>query len=164
MGVCKSPEFMVEFVVKSLQRSGERGIVLGGFAGLSLDLLKKVSDDEDLITYAEKYVLFIAKASHENLFPRMKCIVHHGGAGTTNAALRSGVPTIITPVFTDQFDHAYFVNKMGNGIGFSKQLQKITADELAKAIQSIVLQENGQKALLSMIEAHWNDIISKKEQ
>ena len=108
----------------------------------------------------------------------MKCIVHHGGAGTTNAALRSGVPTIITPVFTDQFDHAHIVNKMGNGIGFSKQFQHISAEELggaikrvaqsskmlchAKEIQAKVLKENGKKVVVSMIEEHWKSVQHEK--
>ena len=36
------------------------------------------------------------------LFPRMAAIVHHGGAGTTAAALRSGRPSIVIPFFGDQ--------------------------------------------------------------
>ncbi len=177
--LCKSPEFMVQFVVKALQVSGERGVVLGGFAGLSLDILKKQNrHDTELVAYAEKNVLFLDKASHESLFPLMKCIVHHGGAGTTNAAFRSGVPTIITPVFTDQFDHAYAVNKMGNGMGFSKQFQQISAEDLgnaiskvaqnpemlrnAKEIQVKVLQENGKKVVVSMIEKYWNSVQSEE--
>jgi hypothetical protein len=31
-------------------------------------------------------------APHEWLFPRVVCAVHHGGAGTTGAAFRAGVP------------------------------------------------------------------------
>merc|ERR1719330_9734 len=65
--VCKSPAFMTELVVKALQQSGERGIVLGGFAGLSLDVLKEHNpDDHDLISYAEENILFLEKASHES--------------------------------------------------------------------------------------------------
>merc|ERR1712038_1524878 len=149
-----------------------RGIVLGGFAGLSLDVLKEHNpDDHDLISYAEENVLFLEKASHESLFPLVKCIVHHGGAGTTNAAFRSGVPTIITPVFIDQFDHSHVVNKMGNGYGFSKQFQKMSAQELgdqikkvsqstamlsrAKEVQAEVLEENGNRAVVSIIKENW---------
>jgi sterol 3beta-glucosyltransferase len=166
--VCKSPEFMVEYVTKALQLSGERGIVLGGFAGLSLELLKENCSDEELITYAEKNILFLNKVSHEKVFPLMKCIVHHGGAGTLSAAFRSGVPNIIIPVFADQFDHVHVVNELGNGIGFSKQFQQTTAEELAEAIRTVVstsemsdsakevknhvIQDDGKKVLVAMIE------------
>jgi len=68
--------------------------------------------------------------------------VHHGGAGTLNAALRSGSPTIITPVFFDQFDHAYVVEKLGVGVGFSKQLQQISVDELVDAIKKVASNED----------------------
>merc|ERR1712038_510136 len=170
--ICKSPQHMIKFVVKSLQICGERGIVLGGVAGLSLELLKMSTTDNDLIAFAEKNILFLQKASHENLFPHMKCIVHHGGAGTTNAALRSGVPSIITPVFLDQFDHSHVLNELGIGIGLSSKLQQITPEELGKAIRDVVdnpeisirakevqtkiLQEDGAKVVVSEIEKLWN--------
>ncbi|MFN8418241.1 MAG: hypothetical protein U0528_03190 [Anaerolineae bacterium] len=32
----------------------------------------------------------------------MAAVVHHGGAGTTAAGLRAGVPSIIVPFFGDQ--------------------------------------------------------------
>lgn len=41
--------------------------------------------------------------SHQNLFPRMRAVIHHGGAGTTAAAARSGVPQIIVPHILDQY-------------------------------------------------------------
>jgi len=36
------------------------------------------------------------------LFPRCKSVVHHGGAGTTTAGLRAGIPNIIVPHAIDQ--------------------------------------------------------------
>lgn len=43
------------------------------------------------------------KVPHDWLFPQVAAVVHHGGAGTTAAGLRAGVPTIIKPFFGDQF-------------------------------------------------------------
>ena len=40
---------------------------------------------------------------HAWLFPRLSAVVHHGGAGTTAAGLRAGLPAIITPLAVDQF-------------------------------------------------------------
>jgi sterol 3beta-glucosyltransferase len=45
----------------------------------------------------------------------MKVVVHHGGAGTTAAALRSGVPSIVTPFFADQPFWGKVVQKLGVG-------------------------------------------------
>ncbi|KAI8459768.1 hypothetical protein BY996DRAFT_3529068 [Phakopsora pachyrhizi] len=36
---------------------------------------------------------------HDWLFPRIHAACHHGGAGTTGASLRAGIPTIIRPFF-----------------------------------------------------------------
>jgi hypothetical protein len=69
------------------------------------------------------------------LFPRVTVIVHDGGAGTTAYALRAGVPTIITPVFADQWDFSYFLRKSGVGIGFDKQFHNIESSELGDAIR-----------------------------
>ena len=175
----KSTEHMVEFAVTALKMSGQRGIVLGGWAGLSMDALRNATSDEDLLAYAKENVLFIKEGAHENLFPRVACTVHHGGAGTTNAALRSGVPTIITPVFLDQWDHAYLVNELGVGFGFEKQLQQTSAEELAEAINRVITdeiivdrardfgllqrEEDGAHQVVSKIEKFWEDEMSSRE-
>ena len=134
---CKSPEHMVVLATDALRKSNQRGIILGGWAQLSQSVLEKSTEDADLIAYAKKNILFVDKAPHEWLLPKTAAAVHHGGAGTTNASMRSGVPTIITPVFTDQFDNAYLVEQLGVGVGFSKQFQKVSVDELASAIQTV---------------------------
>jgi vancomycin aglycone glucosyltransferase len=42
-------------------------------------------------------------------------VVHHGGAGTTAAAARAGVPQLITPMFGDQFYWASRSVHLGTG-------------------------------------------------
>lgn len=173
--IFKSPEKMVEFAVRALQVSGRRGIVLKGWAGLCLETLESSSDDADLINYARENVLFVSEASHEDLFSRVSCTVHHGGAGTLNAALRSGVPTIVTPVFMDQYDHAHLVTELGVGVGFTKQLQKITGEELGEVISGVVSNldmaskakeigikmrdEDGTNIVLAEVNTFWNDYV-----
>lgn len=41
-----------------------------------------------------------------SFLPQVACIVHHGGAGTSVAAFRSGTPSFITPFNFDQFEFA----------------------------------------------------------
>ncbi|MDO4920180.1 glycosyltransferase [Kocuria sp.] len=45
----------------------------------------------------------IGDQPHEALFRRVRAAVHHGGAGTTAAAVRAGVPSVVVPHFADQF-------------------------------------------------------------
>lgn len=47
-------------------------------------------------------VAFVGEAPHDLLFPRVAAVVHHGGAGTTAEALRSGRPQVAVPFTMDQ--------------------------------------------------------------
>lgn len=47
-------------------------------------------------------VCCVPEASHAWLFPRCAAVIHHGGAGTTTAGLRAGVPTGIVAHNMDQ--------------------------------------------------------------
>ena len=120
--LCKSPEFMVSMAVEALQHAGARGIVLGGWARLS-----KEHVPEKLKDFCDSNVLFLEKAPHEWLFPKCACIVHHGGSGTTAASVRSGKPTIITPIQGDQFDFADGINAIGCGVGLA-HMKKLTGN------------------------------------
>ena len=72
----------------------------------------------------------INAAPHDWLFKRIDAAVHHGGAGTTGASLRAGVPTIIKPFFGDQYFFATRMEDLGVGI----HLKKISVNALGKAI------------------------------
>ncbi len=87
--VNRNPAEATAIVVEALQRAGQRGVLAAGWGGL------KQSDlPED--------ILLVESCPHDWLFPRMAAVVHHGGAGTTGAGLRAGVPTIIVPFMGDQ--------------------------------------------------------------
>jgi sterol 3beta-glucosyltransferase len=62
----------------------------------------------------------IASAPHDWLFKQVDAVAHHGGAGTTGASLRAGVPTIIKPFFGDQFFFGSRVEDLGVGICMKK--------------------------------------------
>ena len=74
------------------------------------------------------------------LFPRMAAVVHHGGAGTTSAGLRAGVPSIIVPFFADQPFWGQRVADLGVGPQPIPRKQ-LTADRLAQAIQIAVTDQ-----------------------
>jgi sterol 3beta-glucosyltransferase len=41
----------------------------------------------------------VASIAHDRLFPMIDAAMHHGGAGTTGASLRAGLPTLIHPLY-----------------------------------------------------------------
>jgi vancomycin aglycone glucosyltransferase len=77
-------------LIGAARAAGRRIIVSRGWADLELE-----DDAPDCIA--------VGDVSHDMLFPRVAAIVHHGGAGTTAAAARAGVPQVIMPMFSDQF-------------------------------------------------------------
>jgi sterol 3beta-glucosyltransferase len=51
--------------------------------------------------------LYVGDVPHSWLFRHARCVIHHGGAGTTAAALRAGVPQV---VIGNLFDQPYWGN------------------------------------------------------
>lgn len=71
------------------------------------------TDDKDPVPEIPPECYILEKVPHDWLFPRVDAALHHGGAGTTGASLRAGIPTIIKPWFGDQFFWASRVHVLG---------------------------------------------------
>jgi UDP:flavonoid glycosyltransferase YjiC (YdhE family) len=79
----------------------------------------------------------VESVSHEWLLPRMAAAVHHGGAGTTAASLRAGLPTVIVPFIADQPFFGERVHALG--VGPAPVARKsLTAEALGAAIHTAV--------------------------
>ncbi len=90
----------------------------------------------------------IRAAPHDWLFKQVDAVVHHGGAGTTGASLRAGLPTVIKPFFGDQYFFATRVEDLGVGIN----LKKVTVNALGKAIWRAVHDERMRTAARTLGE------------
>jgi UDP:flavonoid glycosyltransferase YjiC (YdhE family) len=77
---------------------------------------------------------------HSWLFPRVAAVVHHGGAGTTAAGLRAGVPAVIVPFFGDQPFWGQRIAELGVGPKPVPR-KKLTVERLAEAIQTAVIDD-----------------------
>ncbi len=74
---------------------------------------------------------------HDLLFPRMAAVVHHGGAGTTGAGIRAGVPSLVVPFGVDQPFWASRVVALGVGprpIPRRRLTRALLADGLRAAV------------------------------
>jgi UDP:flavonoid glycosyltransferase YjiC (YdhE family) len=116
-----NPSRLVDAYLAALDRTGRRGLLIGGWT--------RLGQDHDL----PDHVLRIDSAPYDWLFPRLAAAVHHGGAGTTAASLRAGIPSIITPVAADQ--HAWGRRVADLGVGPEPiRIKKLDADRLTAAI------------------------------
>ncbi len=66
-------------------------------------------------SFDTRAVFFARNTPHSWLFARCAGAVHHGGAGTTAAALRAGIPSLVVPLAADQFFWANRVYSLGAG-------------------------------------------------
>ena len=117
-----SAEDTLKLILKALELSHQRGILLSGWAGIG-DVRK-----------LPEYAFGVQSVPHSWLFPRMSAVVHHGGAGTTGAGLRAGVPAVVTPFVADQPNWARRIEALGVGPR-AIPFRELTADSLANAIR-----------------------------
>ena len=123
----RQPEETAALVLRALAETRQRAIMLSGWAGLRADQLPPS-------------VVMVESVPHDWLFPRVSAVVHHGGAGTTAAGLRAGVPSILIPFFGDQAFWAERVRALGVGPEPIPR-RKLTAERLAGAIRQAVTDE-----------------------
>jgi len=107
-------------LIGAARAAGRRILVSRGWAGLDV-----IDDADDCLA--------IGEVSHELLFPRVAAVVHHGGAGTTAAAARAGVPQVVTPMFGDQPYWARRVVELG--LGATVAYSAITEESLTNALR-----------------------------
>jgi vancomycin aglycone glucosyltransferase len=121
---------------------GLRSILSQGWAGLTPG-----DNANDFIS--------IDDVDHEKLFPRVAAIVHHGGAGTTTTAARTGRAQVIIPHNYDQFYWAHRVQGLGVGV-LDPLRDDLTVDALAQALRETLQPEVTTRAeeLASRIELH----------
>ena len=99
-------------------------------------------------------------------------VVHHGGAGTTGAALRAGVPAIVVPHTADQPFWAQRLHYLGVAPP-PLPARRLTAGKLAEAIRHVatnpalaqraseigekIRREDGVGQAADLIERHYRD-------
>jgi sterol 3beta-glucosyltransferase len=151
----EKPGRLLHTVVSSVRAHGQR-IVLG---------ISPQALDVDL---AGADVFAAEGIPHDWLFPRMRYILHHGGAGTTGAAATAGVPSTAIPFSADQAFWARQIHRLGVGPAAPparhltrNRLEAILQEALANPAYELsarllgeqLRQENGVASALQVIHA-----------
>ncbi|GJE88463.1 glycosyltransferase family 1 protein [Phanerochaete sordida] len=154
------PHSVTEHIYQAVQKSDVRAIVSKGW---SSRMHKQTVAEVEV----PKEVYVVEKIPHDWLFPQIDAAMHHGGAGTTGASLRAGIPTLIKPWFGDQFFWASRVQRLGAGHRVSSlrvndlvvALKKATTDRIMKEKANIVGQkirsENGVLTAIHYINTYF---------
>jgi sterol 3beta-glucosyltransferase len=120
----RKPAETTDLVLQALAKAQQRAILLSGWGGLQK-------------TDLPASVFMIDSIPHAWLFAHVAAVVHHGGAGTTGAGLRAGVPSIVIPFTTEQAFWGQRVHNLGVGPAPISR-RKLTVDRLAQAIEEAV--------------------------
>ncbi|WVF70804.1 hypothetical protein IAT40_005598 [Kwoniella sp. CBS 6097] len=130
--VVSDPEEMTRCVVEAVVNSGVCAILSKGWSdrgskGKGDD--KGDSEGADGVKYPPE-IFSIDSIDHSWLFPRIDVACHHGGAGTSGASFRAGIPTIIKPFFGDQ---AFWAER-AESLNVGSAIRKLTSESLAEAL------------------------------
>jgi len=120
----RDPAKTTDLVLQALAKTGQRAILLSGWSGM-----QKVDFPDS--------VYMVDSIPHTWLFSHVAAVVHHGGASTTAAGLRAGVPSIVIPFLGDQPFWGRRVQGLGVGPAPIPR-SKLTVDRLAHAIHEAV--------------------------
>ena len=158
--VNRDRERIDRIVRESLRQTGNRGMILSGWSGI------QESSTRDL--------LYLESTPHDWLLPRCKLVIHHGGAGTTAAGLRAGIPNIVIPFMGDQPFWGERIHAIGAGpkpilikdLSIEKLSQAIVESEKqsfserAKLIAQHIATEDGTGETVKWIETYSNNFHS----
>lgn len=117
---------LTTLIIDANRKAGQRVIVQAGW-----NVIKR-SPSQD--------VFYLGNAPHDWLFARARAVVYHGGAGTTAAVLKAGIPAMAIPFGSDQRFWGQRVEALGIGPAPVPR-SKLTVDKLAYAVR--IMAEHG---------------------
>lgn len=99
----RDPQATLALIREAVRQADCRAIVATGWSGAHA----QTTNDQ---------IHMLDHAPHTWLFERVAAVVHHGGAGTTAAALRVGKPMMIVPHMSDQPYWGRRMHELGAGV------------------------------------------------
>ena len=123
-----NPTQLAKEVVEGVRRAEVRAILATGWGGL------EEIDVPDTVHVIEG-------APHDAIFNHVSAVVHHGGAGTTAAGLRAGLPTLVCPLAMDQPFWGRRVLSLGCGPN-PQSLKRLRADRFAQGLDELTRTES----------------------
>jgi UDP:flavonoid glycosyltransferase YjiC (YdhE family) len=119
----ESPADTVAMITSVCAELGKRALICSGAWNL---------DD----TPCADHVKVVSTVNYASVFPACRAVVHHGGAGTTAAGIRAGVPTVALWAVADQPVWANQVKRMK--VGTARRFSSTTRDSLLVALRSVL--------------------------
>lgn len=129
----RDPVALTDVIVRAARSVGVRTLIT----------MKGRSDGPDP---AHPDVYFARALDHAAVLPHCRAIVHHGGAGTTAAGLRAGLPTMVCSGGADQAYWGAQVTRLK--VGTATRLKGLDEATLTAGLREILTPEAGEHARL----------------
>lgn len=126
-----SPADTIDMISAACAELGERALICTG----QNDISTFVSAD---------HVKLVPGVSHAAVFPACRAVVHHGGAGTTAAGMRAGIPTLILWIWIEQPIWLAQIKRLK--IGSGRRLAATTKETLVSDLRAILAPEYVNRA------------------
>lgn len=123
----ESPVGAIEMISAVCARLGERAVISVGVWDLEASTARVDSDPR---------VKIVGAVHHASVFPACRAVVHHGGAGTTAAGVRAGVPTVVLWVGADQPVWAAAITRLR--IGVAQRFSRVSERSLEDALRAVL--------------------------
>jgi len=124
--VIEKPEVLASMIKAAANKAGVRILVQSGWSKLDVS--------------GEPLCCNVGPCPHDWLLPQTCAVVHHGGAGTTAAGLKFGLPTFICPFFADQHMWGEMVTRAGVGTK-PCPVSKLTEEVLISRLKELSSEE-----------------------
>jgi UDP:flavonoid glycosyltransferase YjiC (YdhE family) len=95
---------VIEIFAAAAEQAGVRLVIQPGWTGVSVRDVR-----------VGPHCAIVGAAPHHALLPRVRAVVHHGGAGTTASVARAARPQLVVPHLLDQFYWAERVRALDLG-------------------------------------------------
>jgi UDP:flavonoid glycosyltransferase YjiC (YdhE family) len=118
-----SPSDTIAMIAAACTELGERALIYSGASG------------SHCITHCNQ-VKLVGPLDYAAIFPSCRAVVHHGGAGTTAAGLRAGIPMLILWDVADQPLWGAQVARMK--VGRARRLSTATRESLVADLRNIL--------------------------
>jgi len=142
-------EETIKIIIEALNKVGKRAIISG------MGQIQNLPNN----------MIAIDNTPHSWLFEQVSLVCHHGGAGTTAAGFKAGVPSVIIPFSNDQFAWAHraydlevgakpIYRKNLNSENLAQAIQYALSDRIYKNAQTLsknIASENGARDCAKII-------------
>jgi UDP:flavonoid glycosyltransferase YjiC (YdhE family) len=121
----ESPADTIAMISAACTQLGERALVCAGW-----------TDFSDVPHF--EHVKLVGTVNYAAIFPACRAVVHHGGAGTTAAGLRAGVPTLVLPVMFEQNQPLWGAQVKRLKVGTSRRFSSANRESLVADLRTIL--------------------------